>query len=163
VIFSICSLLFPAGAASADLKPKERGSDTVLIEADRLDVSIERGSAIFKGNVRAVKGDMDLRAQTATLHYDRASRRVTTLVADGAVSILWGGRHASCDKATWRIQDQVMELLGNVTIVQGAESISGQRVSVDLRRNTQTVEGGQGRVKVRVETDGQTGIMQWRK
>jgi lipopolysaccharide export system protein LptA len=159
----VCSLLASLEASAGDLKASPGGSDTVIIEADRLDVDSPRGTAVFKGNVKAVKGAINLRAQTVTLKFDRASKKVDTLSASGSVLISWGDRQAECARAVYHLQDQVMELSGNVSITRGTESISGDRVTVDLKRDIQTAEGGGGRVKVRVEAKEGSGIMQWSK
>lgn len=163
VIFLIFSLALPLAAICADLKPKSAATDTVLIEADTLEANTARGIATFKGSVRALKDEIDLRANTATLQFDQKTRKVTSLIAEGSVMVVWGDRQAVCDRAVYRIQDRTLELQGNVTITRGSESISGHKVTVDLTRNTQNVEGGPGRVRVRVQAGEQSGIMQWKR
>jgi len=159
----ICSLFAATAVSGADLKAHERGTDTVIIEADRLDVNATQSTAVFKGNVRAARGTMSLRADTVTLVYDKQTRKVDTLSASGKVSITWDDRRAECLRLVYHVQDQLMELIGDVTITKGRESLSGQRVTVDLKRDTQTAEGGDQRVRVRVEAQEGSGILQWKK
>jgi len=56
-----------------------------------------------------------------------------------------------------------MELTGDVIITKGAERLSGQKVIVDMVSDTQVVEGSGGRVKIRVNTQEESGILQWEK
>ena len=162
-IFLICSLLWPLAANAEDLKAGPSASDMVEIEADRLDVSTSNGTAVFKGDVKATRADIVVRGDTLALAYDQKTRKVTTLTADGDVSIQWKGREATCEKAVYNLTREVMVLSGKVVITRGQERLSGQKVTLDLKNDTQTVEGGGGRVNVRVNTGESTGIMQWRK
>lgn len=162
-IFLICSLLWPLAAHAEDLQAGPSASDMVDIEADRLDVSTRNGTAVFRGNVKATRADIVVRGDTLALAYDQKTRKITTLTADGDVSIQWKGREATCERAVYNLTREVMILTGTVVISRGKERLSGQKVMLDLKNDTQTVEGGGGRVNVRVDTGESTGIMQWKK
>lgn len=157
----ICSLLWPLALHAENVKAGPTASDVVDIEADRLDVSARNGTAVFTGNVKAVKADIVVRGNSLALAYDQKTRKVTTLTADGDVSIHWKGREATCAKVVYSLSRKLMVLTGNVVISRGQERLSGQRVTLDLKNDTQTVEGGGGRVNVRVNAGESTGIMQW--
>jgi lipopolysaccharide export system protein LptA len=162
-IFLIFSLLLPLAAQAQDIKTAVNPSDMVDIEADRLDVSTRNGAAVFRGNVKATRGDIVVRGNSLALSYDQKTRKVTTLTADGNVSILWQGKEATCSRVVYSLNREVMVLTGNVIIVRGQERLSGQKVTLDLKNDSQTVEGGGGRVNVRVNAEESTGIMQWKK
>ena len=162
-IFLICSLLWPLAALAADLKTGQPASATVDIEADRLDVNTRDGTAVFRGNVKASRADIVVRGDTLALAYDEKIRRITTLTADGDVSIQWKGRQATCERVSYDLARETMVLTGNVVISRGQEKLSGQKVTLDMKNDTQIVEGGGGRVNVRVNTGESTGIMQWKK
>ncbi|HOO37441.1 MAG TPA: LptA/OstA family protein [Deltaproteobacteria bacterium] len=135
----------------------------VEIEADRLDVNTQDGQAVFQGNVKATKGDILVKGETLTLTYDNTSRKVTSLIAERDVYVLWLDKEASCDKAVYKLDENMMELIGDVTITKGDERLSGQKVIVDMASDQQVVEGGGGRVKIRVNTQKESGILQWEK
>ncbi len=162
-IFLICSLLWPLAVYAEDLKAGKTALDMVDIEADRLDVSTRNGTAIFRGNVKATRADIVVRGDTLALAYDENTRKVTTLTADGKVFIQWKGREATCEKVVYLLPRELMVLTGNVVISRGQERLSGQKVTLDLKNDAQTVEGGGSRVNVRVNAGESTGIMQWSK
>lgn len=165
-IFLIISLILPCALnaeALKALKTPPGASDMVDIEADRLDVSTQKGTAVFKGNVKATKADIMVKGNTLSLAYDQKSKKVTTLTADGNVYILWKEREATCGHVVYNLVTDVMVLTGNVVVTRGEERLTGQKVTLDMKNDSQIVEGGGGRVKVRVNASEKTGIMQWEK
>jgi lipopolysaccharide export system protein LptA len=162
-IFLIFSLLWPCALHAEDLKAQPKASDMVDIEADRLDVNSKDGTAIFKGKAKATKPDLTVKGNTLTLAYDQKTRKVTLLTAEGNVDIVWKDKEATCSKAVYNLVDDIMVLTGDVLITRGQERITGQKVTVDKKRDTQVVEGSGGRVKVRVNAGESKGIMQWEK
>lgn len=162
-IFLVISLLWASALHAQAVKASPAATDMVDIEADRLDVHTTKGTATFRGNVRAVRTDVTVRADSITLTYDQNTRKVALLIAEGNVSIQWKDREATCSRVEYRLAAEVMVLTGNVLITRGKERLSGQKVTLDLKNDTQVVEGGAGRVRVRVDASEGTGIMQWRR
>jgi lipopolysaccharide export system protein LptA len=162
-IFFIISIIAPSLLYAQELKDIYDRSDMVEIEADRLDVDTQKGQAVFQGNVRATKGDVLVNGSTLTLFYNSTTQKVSSLIVDGDVSLFWQDKEASCDKAVYRLDEELMELVGDVIITKGEERLSGQKVIVDMASNTQVVEGSGGRVKIRVNTQEESGILQWEK
>ena len=162
-IFLILSLLWPLALQAQTLKTPAKPSDTVDIEADRLDVNTKNGTAIFKGRVKATRPDITVKGNTLTLTYDQASRKITLLTAEGNVDILWKDKEATCAKAVYNLASEVMVLTGNVVITRGQERITGQKATMDRKNDTQVVEGAGGRVKVRVNAGQSSEVMQWGK
>ena len=162
-IFFIISLFAPYFAYAAELKDIPNLTDMVEIEADRLDVDTQKGQALFQGNVKASKGDILVKGAMLTLKYDNTTQKVTSLIAENDVYVVWQDKEASCDKAVYQLDRNMMELIGDVVITKGQERLSGQKVIVDMASDTQVVEGGSGRVKIRVNTQEESGILQWEK
>ncbi len=162
-IFLLLSLLFPCALHAQGLKTPSGPSDMVDIEADRLDVDTKKGTAVFTGKVTATRPDITLKGNTLTLVYDQKSRKVSQLTAEGNVYILWNDKNATCSKAVYNLADEVMVLTGDVVITRGQERLTGQKVTLDRKRDTQVVEGSGGRVKVRVDAGESKGVMQWGK
>jgi lipopolysaccharide export system protein LptA len=162
LIISMISML-PHIASAQNLKMMPPKSDMVDIEADRLDVNTKNGTAIFKGKAKAVKADTVVKGDVITVTYDATTHKVNTLTSEGNAYILWKGREATCNKAVYNLIDEVMVLTGNVIITRGEERVIGEKVTADMKNDTQVVEGGGGRVKVRVNTGKETGVMQWGK
>ncbi len=162
-IFLILSVLAPHALHAEALKTPLAATDIVDIEADRLDVDTKNGTAIFKGKVKAAKPDITIKGDTLTLLYDQKTRKVTMLTAEGDVTILWQDKNATCSKAIYNLTNEVMVMTGNVVITRGQERLSGQRVTMDKKNDTQVVEGAGSRVKVRVNAGESKGVMQWGK
>jgi lipopolysaccharide export system protein LptA len=162
-IFFIISIVAPSFVYGGALKDSPVTSDMVEIEADRLDVNTQNGQAVFRGNVTATQGDILVKGATLTLFYDNTSQKVTSLIAENDVYVLWQDKEASCDKAVYNLDENRMELTGDVIITKGQERLSGQKVVVDMASDQQVVEGGGGRVKIRVNTQKESGILQWEK
>ncbi|MBN2299335.1 MAG: hypothetical protein JXM72_12115, partial [Deltaproteobacteria bacterium] len=140
-IFFIISIVIPSLAYTEELKDTPDSSDMVEIEADRLDVNTPEGKAVFQGNVKAKKGDIIVNSQVLTLLYDNKTQKVTSLIADGEVFVLWQDKEATCNQAVYSLDKEMMELAGDVIITKGAEKLSGQKVIVDMASDTQVVEG----------------------
>lgn len=155
--------LLPGLLPAQDLKKTPAKSDMVDIESDRLDVNTKNGTAIFKGKAKATKLDTVIKGDTLTVSYDTATKKVKTLTAEGNAYILWKGREATCTKVVYNLTEDVMTLTGNVVITRGEERITGEKITADMKNDSQVIEGGGGRVKVRVNSGKETGVMQWGK
>jgi len=164
-IFLIISMisLMPGRMPAQDLKAAPAKSDMVDIESDRLDVNTKNGTAVFKGNAKATKLDTVIKGDILTVSYDTATHKVKNLTAEGHAYILWKGREATCSKAVYNLVDNVMVLTGNVIITRGEERVTGEKITADMKNDSQVIEGGGGRVKVRMNAGKETGVMQWGK
>ena len=159
----ISSAVFSPQIRAQDLKGGQGVSDMIDIESDRLDVNTQTGEAVFTGNVKATQGEIVVQGEKLTLKFDDADKKVNTLIAEQNVYIHWQDKEATCDRAVYKLNEEVLDLTGNVLVTRGEERLSGQRVAVDMKTNRQTIEGKGGRVKIRVNNDQKSGILQWRK
>lgn len=162
-IFLIVSIFLAGPLLAQNLKTPASVSDMVDIESDRLDVNTKNGTAVFKGRVKATKADIVVKGNVVTLSYDAVTRKVTQMTAEKDAYILWKDREATCNRVMYNLATEVMVLTGDVVMTRGQERISGQKVTLDMKNDSQVVEGGGGRVKVRVDAGKGTGIMQWGK
>ncbi|MGC9323168.1 MAG: LptA/OstA family protein [Desulfomonilia bacterium] len=147
--------------SAQDLTGAAAQADMIEIEADRLDVNTQTGEALFQGNVKAHKDTISLTSSTLSVTYNRTTNKVSRLIARGEVTILWEDKEAFCQEVVYDLDSQTMELSGDVLITRGQEKLSGQKVTIDMASDTQTVEGQGGRVKILVNTDQESGILQW--
>jgi len=163
-IFFIISLLFVPQVQAQDPKGSPVVSaDMIDIESDHLEVDTQKGQAVFTGNVKANRGGIVIHGQRLTLIFGGAERKIETLTAEQDVIIRWQDKEASCEKAVFRPGDETLDLTGNVVVTRGVERLSGERVTVDMKTDRQTVEGQGGRVKIRVYNDQDSGILKWQK
>jgi len=162
IIILLLSSLPPwAVINAADLKDGHGDTDVIEIEADRLDVYTNREEAIFTGNVTAIKEDMTLKCKRLQIFYDNSTNKVNYLIASGDVNIVWQGKEGNCNQAKYLLDEKKIILTGDVVIIRGEERISAQIVTIDMVSGYQMAEGQGGKVKIRIETEKETGILRW--
>ena len=163
LVFSIISLILLPQARAQEAEDGQSSSGMIDIESDRLDVDTQKGVAVFTGDAKAVQRDIVVQCEMLTLKFDDASKKVNTLIAEKDVNIRWQDKEATCDRAVYRLDEESLDLAGNVLVTRGEERLSGQRVTVDMKTNRQSVEGRGGRVKIRVHNENESGILKWEK
>lgn len=127
----------------------------VEISADRLEISQADGSATFTGNVVIGQGEMRLSAGTVRVEYAAAegdaTGRISRLIASGGVTLVNGAEAAEAREAVYSIDEGVIVLTGDVILTQGRNALSSQRLVVDLKTGTGTMDG---QVRTILQTDG---------
>lgn len=119
------------------------------ITADSLEVDQTSGASIFRGNVLAVQGELRIQAQFLRLDYQSGARagaqRIGTLTASGGVTMVTAEEAIEAREAIYALDEQRLEMIGDVMLVQGPNTLSGERFVADLR-------AGSGRMIGRVRT-----------
>lgn len=114
----------------------------VEVTADSLSVNQTDGTATFTGNVVVTQGAMRLSADRVEIVYgDAEHRRIERLHASGGVTLVSGQDAAEAAEAVYTIDTGAVEMTGDVLLTQGANTIAGQRLTVDLTRGTGRMEG----------------------
>lgn len=135
----------PALAQGAEVAFGGIRADTSLpveVTADALSVSQTDGTAVFTGNVLVVQGEMRLSAERVEVVYGSADRsRIERLHASGQVTLVSGKDAAEAADAVYTIDSGAVEMTGNVLLTQGANTIAGQKLVVDLASGTGRMEG----------------------
>ena len=136
----------------------DRGHDSSLpiaITSDTLEVQRENQVAIFRGNVDAVQGEMNLRADTLVVRYEtggEGNQEISRIEAEGNVFVSSPSETASGDEGVYNVVDGVVELVGSIVLTRGDNVIRGDRVELNLTTGESRVSsdgpvGGSGRVK----------------
>ena len=135
-------------------------ADPIEIEADELEVRDRDGVAVFSGNVTVRQQKSALKTQRLTVHYlgggqgtallggasdgapggAGAGQQIARLEASGKVLVTSEGQAATGDTGIIDMQAREMVLAGNVTLTQGDNVITGDRLVVDLDSGRATVE-----------------------
>lgn len=135
----------PARAQGAEIAFGGLRADTSLpveVTADQLGVNQTDGTAVFTGNVLVVQGDMRLAADRVEVVYGNAERsRIERLHASGQVTLVSGADAAEAADAVYTIETGAVEMTGSVLLTQGGNTISGERLVVDLATGTGRMEG----------------------
>lgn len=130
--------------------------DTTLpieITSDRLTVNQADGSATFVGHVVIGQGEMRLSAGEVRVEYASGSDstgQIRRLLASGGATLVNGAEAAEANEAVYTIETGVIILTGNVILTQGRNAMSADRLIVNLKQGTGTMEG---RVKTILQAD----------
>ena len=134
----------PAPAAAQTVSSNFAGfakdSDEPLdIESDTLEVQDAQKVAIFRGNVKAVQGNMTLRSRELHVKYageqsaEGKGNEITDIRATGPVIITTDQEQtATSDWAHFDVKSQKVTIGGNVVLSQGENVIRGDRLVIDL-------------------------------
>lgn len=142
---ALCLCLAPLAAAAQQLAFGGIKADTtapVEIVSDTFAVDQTDGTATFTGNVIVVQGDMRLQAETVVVDYvDNDNSRIDRLHATGGVTLVSASDAAESAEAIYEVAAGRVTMTGNVLLTQGANVMSGQRLTVDLNNGTGQMEG----------------------
>ena len=146
-IFAAGVLTFGDGAARG-----QTGTDTpydtslpIEISADSLDVQQDTGVAVFRGNVDAVQGKMNLRADRLTVHYRSGTNEpnaISLIEADGNVFLSSPTEMAQGDKGIYDVDADTIELIGSVVLTRGENVIRGNHLVLNLTTGKSKMESG---------------------
>lgn len=128
--------------------PPHDGSLPVEIVSDRLRVDQTAGTALFTGDVFVVQGEMRMSAEELLVLYaegDAGSGRIERMEASGGVLLVMGDQAAEAREGVYTPATGTVTMTGEVLLTQGPNTISGQRLEVDLGTGTGLIEGGRVR------------------
>lgn len=113
----------------------------VEVTSDTLSVDNADGSAIFSGNVLVVQGEMRMTAGEIRVEYAAGGAGIERLHATGGVTLVSPTDAAEAGEAVYTIDTGTVVLQGNVLLTQGASTISGDSLTVNLTNGTGTMDG----------------------
>ncbi|MFM9852404.1 MAG: LptA/OstA family protein [Sphingomonadaceae bacterium] len=116
----------------------------VDVAADRVEVQDRADRAVFVGNVRVEQAGLTLTTARLTLAYDNGGSRVDIqrIDATGGVTVSSATETAHGDIAVYDLPRKLITMVGNVTLVQGANRLSGGRLVINLDTGVASVDGG---------------------
>ena len=117
----------------------------IEITADALEVQQNAGVAVFRGNVDAFQGTMNLRADRLTVHYrkgENTPNAISLIEADGNVFLSSPTEMAQGKRAIYNIDADTIELIGSVVLTRGENVIRGNRLLLNLATGKSKMESG---------------------
>lgn len=129
------------GAQVAFGDTQQASSLPVEVTSDNLNVNQDDGTAIFTGNVLIGQGEMRLSAPRVLVVYNQDQSRIKRLEATGGVTLVSGEDAAEAKQADYNMDNGVIEMEGDVLLVQGPQALTGDRMYVDTRAGTARVSG----------------------
>jgi lipopolysaccharide export system protein LptA len=135
--------LMMASPASAQALKGHNASAPVDVDADRIEVQDRADRAIFSGNVKVRQGGLSLDAARLTVAYSRAGGGPTIqrLDASGGVSVRSASESATGSFAIYDLNRRLITMIGGVTLQQGANTVRGGRLVIDLNSGRSVIDG----------------------
>jgi len=152
---ALCCFPALAGAQGAPVAFGQVQSDRTLpveVTADNLSVNQADNTALFTGSVVIAQGAMRLSAPRVRVVYLADQSGIESLEATGGVTLASGEDAAEAVRADYNITTGMIELRGDVLLVQGENAITGETVLVDTGAGTARVSG---RVKTVLQPGGE--------
>lgn len=122
------------------------GSKAIEVTANTLDVIQSESVARFVGNVIVSQGALELKAATITLHYttekSQKSNPVSLIEAKSGVTMSSKSEAVTCEWLRYDIADARITLGGNVTLTRDGNTLSGDKLTIDLNTGLSRLEGG---------------------
>lgn len=151
----------PAATPARQAKPRQ----PIEIVADRLQVNQEQQLAVFSGNVNAVQGDMNLRADQLRVFYTDTddepaggaaaggaggdAQSIRRIEAQGNVMLSQPGETAEGDQGVYDPVANKLVLEGDVVLTRGQNVVRGNRLDSDLASGVSVVSAAPGGQRVR--------------
>lgn len=131
------------------LSPATQAADSVSVEADQMEIFDAQHKTVFRGNVVAVRPNDQITSDEMVVtnedqkQPDGTLKSVTSLLdAKGHVRIKTKTQTITGAAARFFVQKNTLEVTGNVVVVQGQNSIKGEKLLVDLKTNHLQMLGG---------------------
>lgn len=149
-------------AAQAQTTTKLDSSQPIEISADQLEVLQQQQQAIFSGNVIAKQGNINMKAARMLVYYknggsgnggaDGAVKGISRIDADGGVFFSSPRETAQSSRATYNVDAQTIQMLGDVTLTRDKNILKGTQMVYNLAtgRSVLSAAGASGATGGRV-------------
>jgi len=114
----------------------------VNVDAGRIVAQDRQDRVIFAGNVVVTQSNLTVRADRMQLNYISASElELQRITATGGVTVTRGNERATGSTAVYDFGRRLITMAGDVNLKQGANSLSGGRLVIDLDTGVSSVDG----------------------
>lgn len=156
IVTCLTVLLLPAPAAAQGAQvafgnTRQDSSLPVEVTSDNLAVDQNTGTAVFTGNVLIGQGEMRLAAPRVLVKYYQDQSGIERLEATGGVTLVSGPDAAEASRADYNIATGMIEMRGDVLLLQGANALTADNMFVDTKAGTARMSG---RVKTVIQPQG---------
>jgi lipopolysaccharide export system protein LptA len=154
----------PAADAASAVPFGTKSKDPIYITSDRLDIYDKEGRAVYSGasGVVATQGTSKLVGTELTAFYDRqhdngdktaegqpqqqstAGTQVKRILVKGPVSVVQNDQVATGDNGEFDRVQNIVTLTGHVSLTQGADVTTGDKLIYDLNTGVANVFSGPG-------------------
>jgi lipopolysaccharide export system protein LptA len=138
-------LLAAAAAVPAMAQTRHDSNAPIDFGAQRIELQDRANRVLLSGDVRIKQAEMTLTAQRMTLAYTGqitdGSPEVSRIDAAGGVTINRPDQSARSQYAIYDLNRRVITMVGGVTLRQGANNVSGGRLTINLDTGRATIDG----------------------
>ena len=113
----------------------------IEMTANNLSIIQSSNSAIFEGSAYVAQGSLRLSADKIEVIYDQETNEVTTIEATGNVLFTNGEDIAEAKNAIYKTNDGLLGMTGDVMLIQGKSTISGDALEMNILENTANFSG----------------------
>jgi lipopolysaccharide export system protein LptA len=147
-----------AASSGAAAQSSHNSAAPIDFGAQHIELQDKANRALLSGNVQIKQAEMTLTAARVTVTYTgqvaSGSPQVSRLDASGGVTVARPDQTARSQYAVYDLNRRVITMVGAVTLRQGANNVSGGRLSIDLDSGRATIDGS----GVGGSTPGQPGV-----
>jgi lipopolysaccharide export system protein LptA len=130
-------------AAPAQVIRNHNSNAPVTFDAGAIELQDRADRVILTGGVTASQAGLTMQAARVTAAYSsNGGIDVNRLDAMGGVTITKDDLRATSDAAIYDLDSDLITLLGNVQLTQGANRLNGARIVIDLNSGRSTINGG---------------------
>lgn len=145
LIGSVALGVAPTPAQAGPLAVVE--GESLDIKADKLDVDIDKGSALLEGNVEAKMGELQVSCPKVEIRYDQAPR-VRWAKGSGGVRAHVKGIDATANSVVVDLSKREVSLVGGVRLTRGKGWIEAGKATIDLSTRKVTLQEVKGSIPV---------------
>ncbi len=148
VIGILLVLALAANVAQAQDITKMDSNKPIEITADSLEVLQKDKQAVFKGNVVAKQGQINLKADTMTVFYrdsgsqNKEGNAISKILVDGDVFLATAEESAKGSKGVYNVDSKQIDLSGDVLLTRGQNVLKGNHLVYNLASGKSLLTGG---------------------
>lgn len=132
-----------SGSAPAQVISGHNSNAPVSFSAGAIELQDRADRVILTGGVTATQAGLTMSAARVTAAYTSGGGiDVNRMDATGGVTITKDDLRATSQSAIYDLDSDLITLLGNVQLTQGANRLNGGRIVIDLNSGRSTISGG---------------------
>lgn len=123
------------------------GGEVLDLAADRLDIDIHAGTAVFTGHVSLVKGTLKVECPRIDVKYDDAPR-IIWAKGSGGVGADIRGVHAEAPEVELDLVRHILDLRGGVRLTRGQGWLNADKATIEMDSAKVTLKDVKGSIPV---------------
>lgn len=137
----IGSEVFAQNTTLSIVGPEHNINLPVEVTADSLSINQSSNTAIFEGSAYVGQGLLRFSADKITVNYDKTGEEIASIDAIGNVVFTNGIDVAEAETASYDVNSGLLYMSGNVLLIQGQSTISGDELDLNILKNVAKLTG----------------------